>query len=393
VVEDAKQTEEQQRAMKKKMIGLFVNIAVVVFAAGLIFLPFFNIGRYPLQGLHFLLPLSLYAYLLFFLCAGGFCATSFYEIRKRNYKIKWILYFLIVNVVIICNFFYIAPFASSFRHATIIAADSNNTLYVFDSFAGDIVRENADKDLYNRYYVPKLKEFLNYSLDPCVTSNGLCIFASMEEGVITYDVNTGKENHWQPDGLTFIYETFVDANDDILFVAYHAEETKCAQWHKPDGALIRKVIFDEQLPCDADFFAFSNGHFLFIDMDELVYVLDENGQQVNIWKLPGVSHTAPDSSYFYGDNNTSADGALYFLLSERGLILKCDLNGNEQGRISLDKDGFYHRITSGFSGDIFVSEELNDTVKQYDRDGNLRYTHGRFQWRHYRAFLRNLFMG
>ena len=135
-----------------------------------------------------------------------------------------------------------------------------------------IVRENADKDLYERKYAPNLGKFLDYTYRPCVTNGGVCIFASMEEGIFTYDFVTGQENHWLPDGLTFVYETYVDVNDDIMFIPTDSDEVLCAQWHKPDGTLIKKLVFDDQLPCDADSIAFGNKYFVIIDTDELVYV-------------------------------------------------------------------------------------------------------------------------
>lgn len=390
---DQEHSEEQKNTNTTRKIPVIVfQIAIAIgCVAGLSYLPFFNMGRYPLQGLHFLLPLSLYAYLIFFLVIGGFTIISFYGMKQKPYKTKWILFFLLTNVIIIANMVNVGSFLASFKSATTMAADRNNTLYVFDSLRGDIVRENADKDLYERKYVPNLKKFLDYTYRPCVTNNGVCIFASMEEGVFTYDFNTGHETHWLPDGLSFVCETYIDVKDDIVFVAFDSDETMCAQWHQPDGTLIKKIIFDEQLPCDADIIAFGNECFVFIDTDELVYVLDENGQQVNTWKLPGLSSDASEFYCFYDCSNMSTDGTLYFLFSERKFILKCDLSGNEQGRILLDEDGLYHEIASVMSEDIFVPELLSNTVKQYDSNGNLRYTHGRFQWRHYRAFLRNLF--
>ena len=341
-------------------------------------------------------PIPVYIPAFLFVYCFISCRVIF-EIKKSGYKIKKILSALFINTLFIFYLLYaFGPFTHPFQDASVIAVDKNNTLYIFDEIENEIVQINSDKNVYKRYRVPNLDKFVDYGSCPCVTNDGICIFAASKKRIVTYDTNTGSKNRWQPGDIAHILDICLDENEDIVVFGCDEDKVRWAQWYELDGTLIRKALLDEQLPCDAQLCAVVSEYLFFINRDKLVQVLDKDGQQISSWKLPGVSPVPYDCLWYYHISASDKDENLYFLTAERGPILKCDLDGNELGKFTLDisnQDDAISTITSGPSKDIFVSDILEDTVRQYDSNGNLRFTHGRFQWLHYRAFLRNLFSG
>ena len=114
-MEDQEHSEEQKNSTQKIPVIIFQIAIAIGCVAGLSHLRFFSIGRYPLQGLHYLLPLSLYAYLTLYLVIGGLNAIFFYGLKKLKYKTKSILFFLLMDVLIITSMVDAGSFLASFK--------------------------------------------------------------------------------------------------------------------------------------------------------------------------------------------------------------------------------------------------------------------------------------